>query len=181
MAVTLDQLEEFLKQKEMNYERDDEENLIQTGIGDSENSGMIFIRSLDDGKNFLLQLEPIKKDKSGMFDIDFSHQNINKVLMFLMYKNYSYKHGKWEYNFNDGDLRFSISIPLEDAIMTFDQFDTLIRVCYSSLDEIGSISYILENGEIPEEKSGEEKMAEMLRKMLSEIEGKKSDSDDEGI
>ncbi len=176
MSITLGQIAEFLEKREMRFERDDEKDFVTTGIGDAENSAILFIRARDDGANFNLQMEPIKKDKSGMLDVDNDHPHLHKLLMFLLLKNYQMKYGNWEYDYNDGDLRFAVEIPIEDGDMTYSQFERVISVCFTALDDIKNIQYILDNGEIPEDKSGEEQLREFLLKQLKAL-GSKTEED----
>lgn len=180
MAVTLEQIEVFLKQKGMNYQRDSEKDAIVSGVGDSDNSAYILIRAKDDGKNFNLQMEPLNKDKSNMFDIDANHPHILKALMYLLHCNYQMKYGNWEYDFNDGDLRFAVEIPLEDSQLTYAQFEKIVSVCFTALGDVDGIHHILSTGEMPKQKSSDDVLADTLRKMLAQLEAKSS-SDSDGI
>ena len=158
MAITLDEIEGFLNKSDFKYERDYENNHILLSIADNANSAMLFVRALEDGDFFEIEMEPLAKNNTALFDIDCNHKNISKVLMYLMQRNYVYKFGNWEYDCKRGDLRFATKLPLEDNNITYNQFGRTISIQYTALEDVENIIYVLEHGDLPTERSKEAKM-----------------------
>lgn len=183
MAFTLKQIGEYLTEMEFNFEDDKERDAIVTGAGNDSESAMIFIRAKENGEMFSLQMEPMKDDKSGMFDIPMDHENIHLLLPQLLYANYQSKFGTWEYDPSDGDIRFAIEIPLEDAQMTQKQFKRIISGVFSALEAQKKFKTIISTGEVPEEDDDEDQL-EMLKKLVAMMEASKkgkSSDDEDGI
>ena len=127
-------------------------------------------------------MEPLKDDKSGMFDVSMDHEHIQLLLPQLLYANYQTKFGTWEYDPSDGDIRFAIEIPLEDAHMTQKQFRRIMSGVSTALKAQKKFKTIIKTGEVPEDDSDE--AAEMLKKlmaMLKESKTGKSSDDEDGI
>lgn len=183
MAFTLEQIGEYLKELEFNFEHDTERDAIVTGAGKDGQSAMIFIRAKEDGEMFSLQMEPLNDDKSGPFDIPMDHEHIQLLLPQLLYANFQSKFGTWEYDPSDGDIRFAIEIPLEDAKMTENQFKRIMSMVFTALDEQKKFKTIINTGEVPEDDADEDQL-EMLKKLVAMMEAEKKDrsgGDEDGI
>jgi len=72
---------------------------------------------------------------------------IETLLPQLLLYNYHLKFGTWEYHKDRGDLRFTVEIPLEDAKMTFKQFEKIISTVQSTLEQVRDIRNIVTTGE----------------------------------
>lgn len=183
MAVTLEQIAGYLSEMGMEFDYDRENEVITSGAGDGSNAGAIFIRTKENGDIFTLQLEPLD-DNHDSLDPASTHEHIGVLLPQLLYFNYNTKFGTWEYDPSDGDLRFSVEIPLEDALMTEKQFQRIISMLGTSLDHIGKIKHILKTGEAPENdiSGGMAELMEQFGEFLKEQQqGGKKGGDSEGI
>jgi len=182
MAVTFDEIESFLKEKGLKYDFDSNNNAIITGIVDGQNSALVFIRALEDGDFFQLQMEPMREDATGEIyplDVDYDHANILEFLTYILMRNHIYKFGNWEYNYKSGDLRFAIAMPLnKDTKMTSTQFDRIISMAYTALYDIENIISVLQTGEIPETSMEDELEKLLLQKLRMATLDETSDEDD---
>ncbi len=185
MGFTLDEVEKWLGELGMNFtrDRDNNDDKIVFGMSDKESKGMAFLRARENGDIFCLEFEPID-DNNKPLDVEQSHQHINVLLMQMLYQNYITKFGTWEYDPNDGDIRFVVEIPLEDAKMTKNQFRRVLSILGDALEFIPKMKHILATGEVPEDEVGEDLMRAMFREFLDFMKSKKSGGsgdDKEGI
>ena len=156
MAFTLQQIAGYLDGMGLRYDHNKDNDVVLSGLSDGESSGAIFIRALEDGDVFDLQLEPLDGKKKNL-DIPKEHEHIKALLLQLLHYNYEAKFGAWEYDPSDGDLKFTIEIPLEDALMTQKQFGRIWSMAQMAVGKIAEIKEILNTGKLPK-KSGDSDM-----------------------
>ena len=179
MAVQLEEIAGFLDNAELKYKHDEEKELILLISSDEDSTYSHFIRAKEDGDIFEWQMQ-ILDDNMEALDIK-DHKYVGKVLSHLLFLNYKTKFGTWEFNPNNGDIRLTVEIPLEDALMTEKQFKRIMSLMFSDADEhADQISHILKTGEIPEENS-DAKILAMLDQMLAQIQESETDDDNDGI
>lgn len=185
MAVSLEQVCEYLEKLEFKFSQEDK-GVVITGISRDNISAMLFIRTKEDGGLLTMQMEPINEDKSEHFNIPSDSEHINLILPQLLKANYETKFGTWEYDPRDGDLRFAIEIPFEDAVMTYNQFHRIMGMFFTALDAQKNIMHTFKTGEVLEDDG---MMEELLKAGLADkfmeflkAEAAKSDKkDDDGI
>lgn len=176
MAVTLEEVAGFLKSTGYKFERIEEKNLITFGISKDDETAAIAIKALENGGLFKLIMNPLNiKDKEAL-KITTDNQYIGLVLQQMLYVNYITKFGTWEYDTKDGEVRFTIEIPLEDASMTQKQFDRVLSGAFTALEYQKKIKNILVTGEMPEEQ--DETIAQ-LEALLTALKGEAESSEDE--
>ena len=156
MAFTLHQIAEYLDGMGLQSGRIEDDDKILIVLGDGESKGAVFIKALEDGCVFNLQVEPLD-DKKISLDIPKEHKYIKVLLQQLLYYNYNSKFGAWEYDPSDGDLMFAIKFPLEDALMTQKQFGRIWSMAQMAVGKIAEIKEILNTGKLPK-KSGDSDM-----------------------
>lgn len=183
MAVTLKEISSWLDIEEIKHEISDEKIIF--GAGDGENTQGYFIKTVDDGKVFDASMQILDENKD--FVSLKEHINAGKVLEFILLRNYQTKFGTWEYDPADGDIRLTVEVPLEDALMTQKQFSRIIQMMITDGTNTSvKIKHILKTGEIPADDT-EARMMEMFAKMLAMIEagnnatGSSTGSDSDGI
>ncbi len=160
MSTNLKTISKWLDERELKHSYDKEREVITFGIKDNVQT-YHFIRLLEDGDMFSYQIQLI--DDNMMVQIPQNHQYIDTILKYLLKKNHSIKFGCWEYNFEDGDIRYAIEIPLEDADMTERQFERVLTLSINDVDLMfKGVLDILKTGEMPEEK---DESFEMLKKL----------------
>lgn len=178
MAVTLEEIGGFLETTGYKFEHDQENDLILTGLQNKNEKGAIFIKTKENGDVFTLEMEPLDEE-GNPFDISLASDHVGLVFQQMLYANYNTKFGTWEYDPSDGDLRFTVEIPLEDATMTQKQFDRVLSGANTALEYQSKFKYILEHGEIPED-STQEEMIGQLEELLAMLK-KDAVADEDGI
>lgn len=155
--ITLNEVASWLDGLDISYSQ--KEDRIIFGVSDEGNRAGIFVRAKDDGRIFELQMEPLD-DNGDALDPDKDHQHLGVLLPQLLYYNYETKFGTWEFDPSDGDIRFAIEIPLEDAKMTETQFKRIMSMVSTNLDNVGKIKEILATGKVAA--SDDESMDELF-------------------
>ena len=182
MAITLEEIAKYLEAEEFKYELNTEREVLLAGIGNEGQSASLFIRMKERGEMFSLDMEPLKDDLSGHFDIPVEHPHLLVLLQQLLYANYETKFGAWEYDPKDGDLKFTIEFPVEDGTITAKQFHRILGGAFTALDSQAKFKKILETGEVPKEESrGAKALAELetlLKQMKAEASQTSSDDSD---
>ena len=176
MAVTLEQISKWLDERDFNHKLDSEnEKIVSASSGDGSRLAH-FIRANEDGELFNWTAQLVD-DNMDFIDIK-DHQYAGKIISHMLYLNYSTKFGTWEFDPSDGDIRLSIEIPLEDAVMTGKQFNRIFGYMTSdSHDGANEIMQIMKTGEIPEDDSEAEMIAK-LEAMLAQLKSGDSSSTD---
>ena len=163
MAVTLEEISGWLDQLEYKYTLKDGKAVLMTGNDTYTN--IHFITPRDDGRIFEWSMNMLDMENKSAFKVK-EHKYLQTLLRYLLQLNYTTKFGTWEYNSESGLIAFNVEIPLEDATMTFKQFE---RICsmtmMDTLESTNNIRTILETGEMPEEKKDE--MMDMFKAMLA--------------
>jgi hypothetical protein len=126
-----------------------------------------------------LQAEPLDDNKKPL-DVAKDHKYLCVLLPQLLYYNYMTKFGTWEYDPSDGDLRFAIEIPLEDATMTEGQFRRIMSMMETSLEQVANIKHILKTGQIPEDEIAKEFEATLMGAFAKFLEEQKKSGGSSG-
>lgn len=167
MAVSIEEIANWLEEEDISFQVKKEKELIFFGArSDSSDTAVRtghFIRTKEEGKMFSYEVQIRKNDEN--WAIDPEHPYIETILKFILRENYSSKFGCWEYDYTDGDIKFCVEIPLEDAPMTKEQFSRITSMTMGTLDKMAKqLDVVYETGKIPEEDS--ESREEMLKKYL---------------
>lgn len=137
MPVTLKSLEEqFRKCKpEWSYEAVDEP---------FEKEGLIRTAWEHGGVEYRLTIDPIVEKGVLCFRVSeifkapispYSADAVARMWGAMCYINYRIILGKFSYDPRDGEVRFSIDIPIDDGEFTEKQFDHTLRVCVQMVEE----------------------------------------------
>ena len=175
MAVTLDEIEEFIKVEDLKYQYDKERKVILLVSGDKESVFAHYLRAKDDGKIFTWQMQILDDNKNNVSIKN--HQYVSEVLSHVLYLNYQTKFGTWEYDPSDGDIRLAVELPLEDATMTQAQFHRIVGYMMGNgSDAADDIMHILKTGKAP--KDSDDDIIEKLEAMLAMLKSQSSSSED---
>lgn len=169
MAVTLIEIKGWLDNLEINYqESQKDESVMLFGFqGKNESKCMVKVELEEDGE--LLQVYCnliIDEDQNRLKIKDHEHKAL--VLQHILTINYNEKFGAWEFDPTDGEIRFAIEIPLEDAKMTEKQFKRIFGHITSSDERFLEILKIMETGELPEGNNTDDLFASLMAEMLAE-------------
>lgn len=174
MAVTLKEISEWLDIEEIKHEMNDER--IAFLAGDEDNTQAYFIKAKENGDLFDATMQIVDENQKSLSLKEQEHAG--KVLEFILLKNYETKFGTWEYDPADGDVRLTVEIPLEDALMTQKQFSRIVQMMITSGTKTSvQIKEILKTGEIPADDT-EAEMLEMFKKMLAMMQANNPSSSD---
>lgn len=159
MAATLEQIIDYLDEREWKYIVDSAKSRILTGV-EAENvkDFLIAIALKENGEYLEIAAPSILKVEDHIYKCRF--------LQTLLTISYNTKMIRWEYDPTDGEVRASIVLPLEDSILTEKQFNRGLNGLIQILDEsIPRLQQVLETGEDP----GEKQFGEQLLLTLQEI------------
>lgn len=200
MAVTLQEVSNWLDNQNLKHEVIEEKSMIMTSMTGKNHTIGIKIELAEDGEMFQMYSNILIDDELNILKIK-DHENSSLVFQHILKINYDEKFGTWEYDSTDGEVRFAVEFPLEDASMTEKQFLRVFGHVANSDEKFGVILDILETGEIPEEdtkemfdaflemmleaklkeKFGEDADLDSLQKRLKDSNSSQNKSDDDGI
>lgn len=166
MSTTLTQLAQHLDNREWNYQLDEENDRIVTGVHSDNVENFLISIQLDEDGEFLHFVAPqlLTADSNCVF--------IGKLFQTLLVIQYEVKMIRFEYDPTDGEIKASIELPLEDAELTEQQFNralsSLINLVESAMPRIKEV---LSTGIDPgKKKLGEQLLEAMPEGMLDLIE-----------
>jgi len=178
MAVTLEEISEWLEQQEYNFGLEEDKIVLITSGEDSQS--LHRIRAKDDGRIF--EWNMVIVDETTALKVK-EHKHLQTLLVYLLQMNYTTKFGTWEYDPTDGEIAFNIEIPLEDAVMTFKQFERICSMTMNTETQTNNIKKILETGEMPKDDEDERLaiLEELLAKLMTQAAEEETAADEEGI
>ncbi len=148
MATNLDEIRKFLDEKTLRYHVDEACQAVRLGFGatsyrmeDGDATIPVLVR-LDEGGNFIEIASPsLYHYKDG--------PNGFAVLGACLFVCYTTKLVQFEFDPNDGEIRATIELPLEDATLTSRQFHRCLRTLIRVVDRYHPmIKAAMETGKI---------------------------------
>lgn len=160
MAATLHQIAQYLNNHHWCYHLQPKNSRIVTGVkADNLDNFLITITLKENGEYLELAAPQLLHAKDHIF----------KGVLFqtLLAISWEYKMVRWEYDPMDGEIRVSITFPLEDAPLTEQQFNPCLTGLIQVVDSVAMprIKSVLETGIDP----GEKEKAEILLQTLQQI------------
>lgn len=174
MAFTLEEIGAYFN-NDVKFEIDTEQESLIFGMTDGTEKGMVFIRARENGEVFSLEMEPLNEDQSR-FDIPSNHPHVHLALPQLLFANYSTKFGTWEYDPNDGDLKFSIEFPIEDGTITQKQFERILSGVSSAFEYQAQFRHVLETGTLPVQEFKLEQLKTLIDTIVKQVEAQQTPS-----
>ncbi|MEA2020097.1 MAG: hypothetical protein U9N59_16840 [Campylobacterota bacterium] len=151
MAVTVNEISNWLNDKGLSHQVIKENNKILFGFKTKDDLACsIKIKVKEDGELLQIYSNLLINEDQDILKVK-DHKYSALVLQHMLKINYNEKFGTWEFDPKDGEIRFAVEIPLEDAIMTEKQFDRIISHVLNSDSGFLEISKIMETGECPED------------------------------
>ncbi|MCG9891331.1 MAG: hypothetical protein MH252_09665 [Thermosynechococcaceae cyanobacterium MS004] len=130
MATTLDQISTYLDQYSLNYQSQPEKARILIKVSEEASEEvseeLLIVIQLDEEGRFFKLFAP--EVLSGVQE----HPHKSAILQTMLSISWETKMLQWEYDPSDGEIRAIIEFPLEDSILTAQQFHR----CFSGLIEI---------------------------------------------
>ncbi len=163
MATSLEQIAQFLTNRGWKFELDAAHSRIVTGVN-AENVEQFFIAvSLqENGEYFELLVPQLLNIKDHVY----------KGVLFqtLLATCFESKMLRWQYDPRDGEVRASIAVALEDAVLTERQFNRMLSGLIDLVDRVAMprLKAVMEMGEDPGRVGEAQRMAEMLRALPPE-------------
>ena len=154
MAVSLEQITQWLKEKNVEFDQtsptaeDESEREISfhTKKGDHTYSHTIYTRY--EGKLFLWRMYLLDEENETIIFKDSPH--LSEIFRYMLTLNHLKDFGSWEYRPVIDSLRLSVEIPLEDAPMTSAQFGRIFDYMTEEGTADGeAIRRVMETGEVP--------------------------------
>lgn len=133
------------------------------------------------GKTHALVIDPIVEKGVLIFHVpkilsapfeDTSSQCLLELLIALGRINYQILLGKFSYDPNDGEVRFSITMPIDKNTVTYEQFEHCMNVLIQTVEKYNTILGQIARGEKTHRDigSGEGEILMMvLRRLLSDL------------
>lgn len=137
MSVTLARLEEQLKKCYPGWEYKCEEELF-------EREGLIRTGWEKDGVKYKLTIDPIVEKNVLCFHVteilsaspeSYTGDRLARLWGAMCYINYRIILGKFSYDPSDGEVRFSVNVPIDNNDFTDEQFDHTMRVVIRMVEE----------------------------------------------
>jgi len=181
MAVELQTLSNWLNNMEIKHHMDTKDSKIFSGGNNDGNKIIVKIKLTENGEMFQIYSNLVIDDDLNELKIK-DHEHAGLVLQQMLKINYEEKFGTWEFDPTDGEVRFAVEIPLEDAVMTENQFQRIFKHVFNSADNFGILTKILETGELPADE--EDSITDLLEAMLLSLKQKKAEiarQDEDGI
>ena len=126
MATTVDQMIEFVEALKIKYTRRDDGTIVMIS-GDDNDTQASFIRLKEDGEMFSMETNIYDKE-SSMIKIASDSPHKLAIYEYILMRNFTLKFGCWEVDTGDGEIRFTVEFPLEDASLTLKQFTRVISI-----------------------------------------------------
>lgn len=148
MAITLQQISDWLREDGSIHFYDKKNGVLTFAAGDDEGQQEYFVRAPEEGQLLEVQMQ-IMNDNHQFLSIK-GHKHLGIVLPYLLFLNYHLTFGAWEYNPANGDIRFTVKCPVEDSTFTREQFNrTMGLMVYNGHNMARDIVAVLERGEWP--------------------------------
>ena len=175
MAVTLKEISGWLDNRELNHQVLGDKNTIILGFqGKDELQCGVKIELEEDGSLLQVYSNLLMNKDQDILKVK-NHEHSALVLQHMLKINYDEKFGTWEFDPKDGEVRFAVEVPLEDATMTEKQFNRIMGHVLDSDSGFSDILKIMETGECPEDDVEDmfaSFMTEMLKaKLMEDLEG----------
>lgn len=163
MVVSLQQVAEYLDNRGWRYHLEPAKSRIVTGVESEQVESFLIVISLKEDGAYLELAAP---------QLLMVKDHVYKGVLFqtLLAIAWEVKLLRWEYDPSDGEVRASIAIALEDALLTERQFNRMLGALVQLVDQesMPRLKAVLATGEDPGRKGVEQALAEMLQEMLPE-------------
>ncbi|MBV6622136.1 MAG: hypothetical protein KI793_04135 [Rivularia sp. (in: Bacteria)] len=145
MAVSVQEIGEYLDKLGWDYRIDEEEDRIVTGVeGDHVEDFLIVVQLDEEGKFFRVFAPQVL---SGVKE----HPHKAAILQTMLVISWETKMLQWEYDPSDGEIRAIIEFPIEDSTLTEKQFNRCLSGLVQLVDSVAipRLQEVMETGHDP--------------------------------
>lgn len=145
MAVTLQQIANYLEQRNLRYQLQPEHGRILTGVTADHADYLLIVVQLDEDGEFFKLFAP--DVLAGVKE----HRYKEAILQTLLSISWETKMLQWEYDPVDGEIRAMIEFPLEDSTLTEKQFYRCLSGLVEMVDTIAlpRLITVMQSGQDP--------------------------------
>lgn len=138
--VTLELLKAYLEKAGMQgYQKEEK---IYTGWQSKPGQGYVIVIRVHSDKNMVSFVVP---DVLTVPPLLYPPERLREFLMALLFLDFELMLGKFSYDPRDGEVRFEIFVPVDEATLTFDQFTHCIKVMLATVEaEVPKLKAMLE-------------------------------------
>ncbi len=130
MGATLKQIADYLDNRGWTYDFEEENWRIITGVQAENLENFVIVVQLDeDGRFFKLFAPQVLSEIQD-------HPHRDAILQTMLCISWETKMLQWEYDPSDGEIRAIIEFPLEDSLMTEQQFNRCLTGLVQIVDEV---------------------------------------------
>lgn len=160
MGATLKQIATYLDNRGWTYTIDEEEYRILTGVQADNLENFLIVVQLDEEGEFFKLFAP--QVLTGIQE----HPHKPSILQTMLCISWETKMLQWEYDPTDGEIRAIIEFPLEDSILTENQFNRCLAGLVQIVDDVAMprLKEVMETGQDP----GDQEMGERMLLTLQE-------------
>ncbi|NOZ95964.1 MAG: hypothetical protein GXP47_14675 [Acidobacteria bacterium] len=176
IATSLSRSEGFLGARNLKFQRDDARSSILVPFGFAEagfDRVVLVVRLQEDGELFEIIVPNLFTYPDG--------PNKLPLMQTLLHISWETKMLQWEYDPSDGEIRATIELPLEDAVMTsrqlFRAFDAMLQLVQVHSPRIRAVTG---TGADPGRRSGDTAPDELARPFLDVLHGGGGDTGGSG-
>ncbi|MDJ0773857.1 MAG: hypothetical protein QNJ49_10605 [Mastigocoleus sp. MO_167.B18] len=145
MAANVQQIATYLDKLGWDYQIEDEDDRIVTGVEAENLENFVIVVQLDeDGRFFRLFAPHVLSDLPG-------HPHKAAILQTMLAISWETKMLQWEYDPSDGEIRAIIEFPLEDAKLTEKQFNRCLSGLIQLVDSVAMprLQEVMKTGKDP--------------------------------
>jgi len=117
---------DFLDLDDWKYDCDEEKQVIKSGVKSENGSYKILFVSREDKDQYLIY---------AIAPVEVPEKDRSKICEFFARANYGLMIGNFELDMNDGEMRYKVSVTLEDAGLTHGMVSSMLKYCISTMDK----------------------------------------------
>jgi len=163
MATSVKELEGFLKNLDLKYTTKENGSIVVLSGTDEATQGT-FIKQKEDGEMFSLETNIYDKNDK-MIKIASDNPHKMAIYEYILNKSFTLKFGSWEVDSDDGEIKFAVEFPIEDATLTQKQFNRIISIVIgkNATEMFAEVRRVISTGS--EKASTSDEIAELQRKI----------------
>lgn len=158
MATSVAQIAQYLTNRGWRFETDEARERIITAVRAENVENFLIAIMFQENGGYIELAAP------GVLHIK---DHIYKGVLFqtMLAISWEVKMLRWQYDPRDGEVRASIAVALEDAVLTERQFNRMLEGLIQLVNQVAMprLRAVMETGEDPGAQGNEQRMAELLR------------------
>lgn len=165
MAMSLQDIKDFLTDIGFNFQEKDEESLLFPYSDSDIDEKILVLVKLQEGGEFLSMRTVKHLDE---LVAEATEEKRRALLEWMLFQNYRTKIGTWEYDPTDHDHHLAVSAGIEDGVLTKKQLMRMLAVMVKSVELIPEMKKIL--GIEPagnDQSEADKKRAELLAQLAA--------------